>query len=88
MKNYKFVIKGKVQGVWYRKTICSNANKMNVSGYVKNLENGDVEAACSIEEAALETFVAMLKKGSLASRVKSVVMQECTEAFSGAFEIR
>ena len=74
---YKFLISGKVQGVWYRKFVSENAKKEGFRGYVTNLPNGKVEAVANIEnENELNKFVEILKKGSPYSEVEDIeVMQ-------------
>lgn len=39
----KIIVKGKVQGVSYRYYTKKKAEQLNIKGYVKNLDNGDVE---------------------------------------------
>lgn len=88
MQSYRFVVKGKVQGVYFRKTVYENATLVNFNGYVKNLPDGSVEACISPkDELELKQFRKILKKGSMSSKVESLEMFECTENFSG-FEIR
>lgn len=72
IKSYKITVKGKVQGVYYRKTIHHNVQELNISGYVKNLKNGDVEVGVNIEEERLNDFVEILKKGSNYSKVTRI----------------
>ena len=43
MKRYLIIYSGIVQGVGFRWSIKNLANKYNLSGYVKNLSNGNVE---------------------------------------------
>ena len=70
---YKFNVKGLVQGVWYRKYVSENAKKAGFRGYVKNLEDGSVEAAINIEnDDRLKEFIEILKKGSPKSRVEKI----------------
>jgi len=88
MLYYKFIVSGKVQGVWYRKTVADNAKKKGLSGYVKNLEDGRVEAGVALENDDLEVFVRILEKGSSASRVDEIEQFESNEEFSGEFAIR
>jgi len=38
----KMIVKGRVQGVGFRWFVQQRAEKFGVSGYVKNLDNGDV----------------------------------------------
>ena len=54
MKSYKFLIRGRVQGVWYRANVQKNAQKFGFNGYVKNREDGSVEAVVCCEKDRLE----------------------------------
>ena len=43
MKRYYIIYKGQVQGVGFRWRLMQIAYKYNLTGYVRNLANGDVE---------------------------------------------
>jgi acylphosphatase len=86
MKNYKFIISGKVQKVSYRIYTFNNASKFN--GYVKNLSNGDVEACVTCYENDLDTFIEILKKGSPNSRVDNIKQIEIDDTFTNGFKIQ
>lgn len=88
MKNYRFIIRGKVQGVWYRKTVQGNAQKKRFSGYVRNLPDGTVEAGVTCDASRLEVFMDILRQGSTASRVDAIEQFEGTETHHGSFEVR
>lgn len=88
MKSYKFIVIGKVQGVYYRKTINENSQKLNFSGYVKNLLNKNVEACITCNSENLDKFINILKNGSTNSKVTKIKKQSCTEIFNDGFEIR
>ena len=88
MKSYKFLITGRVQGVYYRANIAKNANLAGFSGYVKNLDDGRVEACVSCEESSLEAFKDILRNGSPASSVTSIEECLCSEVFSAGFAVR
>jgi acylphosphatase len=88
MKNYKFTINGKVQGVYYRVSVQKNAQKAGYSGYVKNMPDGSVEAGVTCHSSKLEYFTNILKQGSLYSNVETIEMQEGEEFFSEDFEVR
>ena len=88
MKSYKFIISGKVQGVYYRVNVKKNALKINYKGYVKNLPNDTVEAGVTCEEAQVGTFIEILKKGSQQSNVTNIAKSEHTETFTNSFEVR
>ena len=86
MNTYKFIISGKVQGVYYRKTIASNSNSLKFNGYVKNLSNGSVEAVVSCEETRLSEFIAILKKGSQYSKVTNIVQSLTNGKYTNGFK--
>lgn len=46
----KFIIKGKVQGVGFRWSTKTWADKINVKGYVKNLSDGSVKIVANIKD--------------------------------------
>ncbi len=88
MKSYKFVVSGAVQGVYYRKIISEKAARMGFNGYIKNLSDGNVEAAITCEEYKVADFIEILKHGSPSSIVKNIEQYEIEEEFSHGFVIR
>jgi len=88
MKSYRFLISGRVQGVFYRANVSKHACEAGFSGYVRNLEDGRVEAAVSCAEERLGEFIALLQRGSEASRVDGIEQSVTDETFSGTFAVR
>ena len=82
-------IKGRVQGVGYRLFVSQIARKMSLTGWVRNLSNGDVEAEAQGEDRILELFLLELKGGLPYARVESIRSEKLSEK-SGetAFEIQ
>ncbi len=87
MKSYRFIISGTVQGVYYRKSVCENAQNAGFNGYVKNLQDGTVEACVTLEDNRFSEFLLILQKGSPNSIVKDIQSFEIQELFSGEFTI-
>ena len=87
MKSYKFIISGKVQGVYYRKSILNKAKAAKFSGYVKNLSDKTVEAVVTCEPNRLNSFVAILKEGSINSDVQDIQQFDHDERYEGQFKI-
>ena len=86
---YRFIISGKVQGVWYRKFVSENAKKAGFKGYVRNLPDTRVEAVAEIEnEEKLKEFLEILKKGSPYSDVKNIGFKQIEDMKFDDFEIR
>ncbi len=68
------LIKGRVQGVGYRYWAVRQAHAVgDISGYAKNLENGDVAVLMQGEENKLNALQIILHKGPLFARVDSVI---------------
>lgn len=87
MKSYRFIISGKVQGVYYRKSVLNKAKAANFSGYVKNLPDKTVEAVVTCEPHRVNSFIAILKEGSLNSVVEDVEQHDHDKTFDGNFKI-
>lgn len=64
------LVVGRVQGVFFRASAMAEAQRLNVSGYVKNLPDGAVEAVVEGAEAAVEQFVSWCRVGPPAARVE------------------
>ncbi len=88
MNSYKFIVSGRVQGVFYRASVEENASKEGFNGYVKNLNDGRVEACVTCEEQDLQRFVKILQKGSMLSSVEKIERFSCDESFENGFAIR
>lgn len=71
-------ISGRVQGVWYRGTTGSVANKLALSGWVRNRPDGSVEALFQGPAAAVEEMLAWCHKGPVAARVDRVTVTDET----------
>ncbi|MFH1127378.1 MAG: acylphosphatase [archaeon] len=70
------LVSGRVQGVWYRAFTKDAAERHGINGWVKNLDDGRVEALAIGEEDKIADFIDELKIGPEASRVDSVETAE------------
>lgn len=68
-------ILGFVQGVGLRRFVKKNAKNLNLTGWVKNLTDGRVEAVVSGEKQKIEELIRIIEKGSFFSDVKSVQLE-------------
>lgn len=84
----KFIVSGRVQGVGFRYHTCHEGLKQGLSGYAKNLTNGDVEVVANGTEAALNVFYSWLKQGPSTSAVESVEMLEIEFQHLSGFKIK
>ena len=78
-------IKGKVEGVFYRSWTKSTAETLKLNGWVKNLEDGRVEAMFEGEKENVDEMVQKCKDGSRASEVThmDIIWEEAKGDFTG-----
>jgi acylphosphatase len=81
-------VSGTVQGVFYRATTREEAGKRGVDGWVKNLEDGRVEAVFEGPTAAVEEMVEWCHAGSPAASVTDVDVEYDDPTGLDGFEIR
>jgi acylphosphatase len=72
MKTYHYTISGLVQGVCFRHYTVCEAEKLGISGMVKNLASGDVEVLAQGAEAEISQFESFLHIGPRSARVERV----------------
>lgn len=65
-------VSGKVQGVFFRKYTHAECIKLNLHGWVRNLDDGRVEVLAQGPGAVLDALLAWLPKGSPKSKVSAV----------------
>lgn len=63
---------GTVQGVGFRFTTKNLAKHFPVTGYVKNLDNGQVEVVAEGQEADLRVFLKHIRESDLATYIRNV----------------
>lgn len=81
-------INGQVQGVFFRASTRQQAMALGLTGWVRNLADGRVEAVACGKSAQLDLFEQWLKRGPELAKVDSVeVTAEDYTPYSG-FEIR
>ncbi len=86
-KHYNITVKGKVQGVWYRKSTQEKAFSLGIKGYVKNLPNGNVyiEAEGNLDQ--LKAFLSWCSEGPQFAIVDDISFEETDMQFFEGFEI-
>jgi acylphosphatase len=86
----RIVVSGRVQGVGYRWTAASEAERLGVSGSIRNLDDGSVEAELAGEPDALEEFTEWMRVGPPGARVDDLETEELPESDSPSpgFRIR
>ena len=82
------LIRGRVQGVWYRGSMENEAERLGVAGWVRNRPDGSVEAAFEGAPSAVDALLAFVRRGPRAARVEGVEAFEEPLAGDAHFEIR
>ena len=67
---------GRVQGVGFRFFTQSEATKLRLTGWVKNLNNGDVTMEVQGAAVDVEELISRLKKGNGFSKVASIEIND------------
>lgn len=75
----RFLVSGKVQGVFYRASAREQALALGLTGYAKNLPDGRVEVVANGSGSALEALERWLWRGPAGARVDAVTREECAK---------
>ena len=72
MECARFIVSGKVQGVFFRASARDQAQRLDLSGHAKNLADGSVEVIACGDAANIAALERWLQTGPAAARVESV----------------
>ncbi len=75
-----FLIKGRVQGVGFRWFVHREASELELRGWVRNTEDGDVEIVAAGMPEDLTDLRASVKRGPRGSRVDRVIEHQLDES--------
>ena len=87
MPTIHLLIKGKVQGVFYRATAKEVAEELGLTGWIKNTKDGDVEIVATGDKDQLHQFAIWCKKGPSKAIVNEVQMTPQEDQVFDAFKI-
>lgn len=82
------LVKGRVQGVFFRAQTQRQARSLGLCGWVRNTGEGHVEVLCAGPESALVQMREWLSRGPELARVDSVELEECQDPGLNDFQIR
>ena len=86
MRRVRVHISGHVQGVFFRTSCADLAERLGLSGWVRNIEGGGVEAVFEGTESAVERMLSWCREGPPLARVDRVGSVD--EAATGASGFR
>jgi len=82
------IIKGKVQGVFFRATAKDVAEELDIKGWVKNTREGNVEITANGNKEDLDQFIQWCKKGPSKAAVTDVIITAVDHQEFSRFKIR
>ncbi len=72
MTRAELVIEGRVQGVFYRASAQQEAMGLGLTGEIRNLPGGEVEAIVEGPQERVEEFISWCRRGPPSARVEQV----------------
>lgn len=84
----RVTVRGHVQGVFYRSWTVSTARELGVNGWVRNVEDGTVDALLCGPAASVDRLIEAMHSGPEAARVEAVDTVPTDEDCAGGFEKR
>ena len=88
-KRIHIFVSGRVQGVFFRDSTRRRAKKLGLTGWVRNLDDGRVEAVFEGEEPAVQEMLSWAKRGPMFAKVDDlkIAFEDYCGEFNN-FEIR
>jgi acylphosphatase len=83
----RYLVSGRVQGVYYRAATAEVAQRLELRGWAKNLPDGRVEVVAAGPKAKLVELAGWLWKGPPAARVDSVQVEQWEGALPATFSV-
>lgn len=83
----RFRVRGRVQGVGFRNFVQREAARLGLDGWVRNLDNGDVEVHAQGKPGLVDELAGALHRGPRFSEVRSVEETEASMLHYEGFRI-
>ena len=80
-KSVRIYIEGTVQGIFFRAFVKENAERYNVKGFVRNLDDGRIEIFLEGDTNDVDKMLELCKKGPKHSEIRKVEIKD--EKFQG-----
>lgn len=81
-------VRGRVQGVWFRASTQKEAERIGLTGWVKNCDDGSVEIHAEGDEESLERFMAWCHEGPALAKVTQVDRDWVTPQNHTSFSVK
>ena len=87
MKCIHLIVSGRVQGVFFRANVKNKAIELNLNGYAKNLENGNVEVVAEGDENKINELIEFIKQGPGIAKVENIKINHKEPENFKSFEV-
>ena len=87
MKTLKIIITGTVQGVFFRKFIQEKAEQLGLNGFIRNLDDGNVEVIIEGKDEAVNLMLDFCKQGPDHAEVRGIEHSEMKHQGFDSFKI-
>jgi acylphosphatase len=87
MRRVRVLVSGRVQGVFFRASCAERAGELGLSGWIRNVSGGDVEAVFEGTDAAVEEIVRWCREGPELAHVDRVDVAEEAPAGGSGFRV-
>ncbi len=85
----RLIVRGRVQGVFFRASTCEQARRYQVCGWIRNLVDGGVEIVAEGDRRSVQELIAWCHQGPAGARVTQVkVTEEPHAAEFRTFDVR
>lgn len=71
-KSVRIYVDGTVQGIFFRSFVKQNAERLNLKGFVRNLEDGRIEIFVEGQIDDVKKMIAICEKGPKHSQIRKV----------------
>ena len=88
MKRVRVIATGRVQGVFFRRSVADRAERRGVAGWVRNCPDGSIEAVFEGEPEAVDALVAFCREGPRGAEVDHVEVSHEQPEGRSSFEVR
>ncbi|MEO9005089.1 MAG: acylphosphatase [Ginsengibacter sp.] len=87
METVHLLIRGKVQGVFFRQTAARIAHSLHITGWIKNTKDARVEAIITGNNEDIKKFIAWCQAGPDKAKVENVAISKQPDATFKNFEV-
>ena len=74
---------GRVQGVFYRESMCRKAAELGVTGWVRNRRDGSVEAMLQGDEETVQRMLEWARRGPEMAQITDMEVEQGSGSFTG-----